>query len=92
MSLSDYLELLRKQDNISVKFSHTGYVVSRGDQVLDQRGRHTPIRPSNPQERIRKTANMYCSLSVALMYCSDDLRAMFGDVMATLNPVYKGAL
>jgi len=89
MSLSDFLRLLGQQDNITIHFSHLGYVVRRGDIILDQRGNHEPVKPVTSAHKIRKTANMYCSLSVAMMYCSDDLRSMFGDVMATLNPLYK---
>ncbi|AUR98419.1 hypothetical protein NVP1250O_81 [Vibrio phage 1.250.O._10N.261.55.E11] len=89
MSLSQYLELLRRVDNISVQFSHLGYVVVRNGEVLDQRGNHQPVKPRTASEKTRKSANMYASLSVALMYCRDDLRSVFGEVMATLNPSYK---
>lgn len=89
MSLSQYLELLRRVDNISVQFSHLGYIVVRNGEVLDQRGNHQPVKPITASDKTRKSANMYASLSVALMYCRDDLRAVFGEVMATLNPSYK---
>lgn len=89
MSLSQYLELLRRVDNISVQFSHLGYVVVRNGEVLDKRGNHHAVKAVTASEKTRKSANMYASLSVALMYCRDDLRAVFGDVMATLNPSYK---
>ncbi|QZI93308.1 hypothetical protein SIPHO075v1_p0085 [Vibrio phage PS65A.1] len=89
MSLSQFLELLRRVDNISVQFSHLGYVVIRNGEILDKRGEHQPVKALSASQKTRKTANMYASLSVALMYCRGDLRAVFGDVMATLNPSYK---
>lgn len=89
MSLSQYLELLRRVDNITVQFSHLGYVVMRKGEILDKRGEHQPVKPQTASQKTRKTANMYASLSVALMYCCDDLRSVFGEVMATLNPSYK---
>lgn len=89
MSLFQYLELLRRVDNISVQFSHLGYVVVRNGEILDQRGNHQPVKAVTASEKTRKTANMYASLSVALMYCRDDLRTVFGEVMSTLNPSYK---
>lgn len=90
MSLHDFLKLLRQTDGITVEFSHLGYNVRRGDELLDTRGNHTPATPRNSSERSRKSANMYCALSVALMYASDDVRGVFPDAYATLNPLAKG--
>lgn len=84
MDLRQFLQLLKQQDNITIQFSHLGYIVKRGTTVLDTRGNHMPVKPVTRTERVRKVGNMYCAIASACRYMSDDMRLMVGDLLACM--------
>lgn len=84
MELKQFLQLLKQQDNITIQFSHLGYIVKRGTASLDQRGNHAPVRAQTRSEKIRKVGNMYCAIASACRHMSDDMRVMVGDLLACM--------
>lgn len=92
MRLNKFLAVLRKQDGLTIAFSHNGWQLRRNGEVIESAGKHYfhGAKPSNAREVRDNNLNKYQALAAAAAYCSDDVRLMIGDVMASLRPRSAG--
>jgi hypothetical protein len=89
MTLSDFLTELRNRDGIAIKFSHTGYLVTRHGRTLDRFGQHTHAVADCKSMRIRKVGNMYRSLAAASVHMSPVMLSKVGELMKHLGEMQR---
>lgn len=91
MKLNDFLTVLRKRDGLTIAFSPTGWQLRLHGEIIESAGKHFHgLKPTNSQEARDNNLNKYQALAAAAAYCSDDVRAMVGDVLAVLRPRAAG--
>lgn len=89
MTLSEFLIELRNRDGIAIKFSHTGYLVTRHGRTLDRFGQHTHANADTKSMRIRKVGNMFRAIAAASVHMSPVMLAQVGELMKHLGETQR---
>lgn len=89
MTLTDFLTELRNRDGIAIKFSHTGYLVTRNGKTLERFGQHTHVKPDTKSLRIRKVGNMFRAIAAASIHMSPHMLGHVGELMKHLGETQR---